>query len=333
MGYRVAINGFGRIGRNFLRAAIASGSDLEIVAINDLASPAMNAHLLSRDSTHGRFVEPVTIDGGDMLVGERRIKVDAERDPKSLPWGELGVDCVIESTGLFTDAAKAVAHRDAGAKKVIISAPGTSVDGTFVIGVNDNLYDPASHHIISNASCTTNCFAPMVKVVSEAFGIERGLMTTVHAYTNDQNLLDLPHKDLRRARAAAVNIVPASTGAARATSLVLPEMRGRLDGVAMRVPVVDGSITDINVVVPAEVTSSDVNAAFRMASESGPLSKVLVYSEEPLVSSDIVGSPITSSLPRPALHKLMLARRDKPIFAALTPLIPQRDEYPYLMRF
>ena len=291
MGYRVAINGFGRIGRNFLRAAITSGADLEVVAINDLASPATNAHLLAWDSTQGRFSEPVSIDGNDMVVGDRRIRVVAERDPKALPWGELGVDCVIESTGHFTDSARAVAHRDAGAKKVIISAPGTNVDGTFVIGVNDHLYDASTHQIISNASCTTNCFAPMIKVVNDAFGIERGLMTTVHAYTNDQNLLDLPHKDLRRARAAAVNIVPASTGAARATSLVLPEMKGRLDGVAMRVPVVDGSITDINVVLPVEVTAADVNSAFRSASETGPLSKVLVYSEEPLVSSDIVGSP------------------------------------------
>jgi glyceraldehyde 3-phosphate dehydrogenase len=291
MAYRVAINGFGRIGRNLMRAIVKRNADVEVVAINDLTSPEVNAHLLAHDSTHGRFPEAVSMDGEYLLVGNRRIKVLAERDPKALPWGELDIDCVIESTGFFTDGQKAVAHRDAGAKKVIISAPATNIDGTFVIGVNDDTYDASSHNIISNASCTTNCFVPMIKVLDDSFGIERGLMTTVHAYTNDQNLLDLPHKDLRRARAAAVNIVPSSTGAARATSLVIPQMKGRLDGVAMRVPVVDGSITDVNVIVGKEVTTDEVNAAFKAASQSGRLSNILVYSEEPLVSSDIVGSP------------------------------------------
>ncbi|MHB8190282.1 MAG: type I glyceraldehyde-3-phosphate dehydrogenase [Ferrimicrobium sp.] len=291
MPYRVAINGFGRIGRNVLRAIVDRGEAVEVVAINDLTSPEVNASLLARDSTHGRFPEPVAFSGGALVVGDRKISVLRERDPKALPWASLGVDCVIESTGFFTDGAKASAHIEAGAKKVVISAPGTNVDGTFVMGVNDDLYDPSSHNVISNASCTTNCFVPMIKIIHDAFTVQRGFMTTIHAYTNDQNLLDLPHSDLRRARAAAVNIVPSSTGAARATSLVLPELAGLLDGVAMRVPVVDGSITDVSVVVDAEVDNAAVNAAFRSASERGRLAGLVVYSEEPLVSTDIVGSP------------------------------------------
>lgn len=303
---RVAINGFGRIGRMFLRAIERTGSDLEVVAINDLTSPAVNAQLLRRDSTHGPFPKPVSIDGDDLVVGERRIRVLAERNPAELPWKELEVDVVVESTGIFTDGEKARAHLEAGARSVVISAPATNVDGTFVVGVNDSLYDPERHRIISNASCTTNCFVPMIKVINDAFGIERGLMTTVHAYTNDQNLLDLPHKDLRRARAAAINIVPTSTGAARATSLVIPEMQGRLDGGAIRVPVVDGSITDVNVVVRAEVERDDVNRAFATAAATGPLAGKLVYSEEPLVSSDIVGSPASCTLDAPLTMTMSL---------------------------
>jgi glyceraldehyde 3-phosphate dehydrogenase len=296
---RVAINGFGRIGRMFLRAAVRTGSSLEVVAINDLTSPEVNAHLLRRDSTHGAFPAPVALEGDALVVGDRRIRVLAERNPADLPWKELEVDCVVESTGIFTDGAKAQAHLEAGARTVVISAPATNVDATFVMGVNDHLYNPAEHRIVSNASCTTNCFVPMVKVINDVFGIERGLMTTVHAYTNDQNLLDLPHKDLRRARAAAVNIVPTSTGAARATSLVIPEMKGRLDGGAIRVPVVDGSITDVNVVVRGEVDAETVNAAFQRAAAEGPLVGKLVYSEEPLVSSDIVGSPASCTFDAP----------------------------------
>jgi glyceraldehyde 3-phosphate dehydrogenase len=291
MSVRVAVNGFGRIGRNFLRAVLASGADVEVVAVNDLAPVATNAHLLRHDSSHGRLGVEVTVAEGSIQVGDSSIRVFAERDPKELPWSDLGVEVVIESTGVFTDGLKAVAHRDAGAQKVIISAPATNVDATFVVGVNEDAYLPAEHHIVSNASCTTNCFVPMVKVVDDAFGVQNGFMTTVHAYTNDQNLLDLVHKDLRRARAAAVNIVPASTGAAKATSLVLAAMKGRLDGVALRVPVSDGSITDFTAIVSAQVSVKQVNDAFRAAAEAGPLAGVLVYTEEPLVSSDIIGSP------------------------------------------
>ena len=287
---RVGINGFGRIGRLYLRASL-SNPNIEVVAINDLTPPATNAHLLKYDSTQGRLDLPVTVGDDGMTVGTETIKVLAERDPAALPWGELNVDVVIESTGRFTTREAAAAHLSAGARKVIISAPASDADATFVVGVNEKSYDPATHHIVSNASCTTNCFVPMVKVLDDAFGIDAGLMTTVHAYTNDQNLLDLPHKDLRRARAAAVNIVPASSGAARATSLVLESMKGRLDGAALRVPVPDGSITDFTVVLPGEVTVEQVNAAFVTAATSGPLSKVLVYTEDPIVSSDIVGSP------------------------------------------
>jgi glyceraldehyde 3-phosphate dehydrogenase len=291
MTVRVGINGFGRIGRNFYRAAKKAGADIDLVAVNDLTSPEVNAHLLKYDSTHGRLEAEVKATGDGITVGDDSFRVFAERDPKALPWGDLGVDVVIESTGIFTDGDKARAHIEGGAPRVIISAPATNVDATFVIGVNDDTFDPAAHTIVSNASCTTNCFVPMIKVLDDAFGIDRGLMTTVHAYTNDQNLLDLAHKDLRRGRAAAVNIVPSSTGAARATSLVLESMKGRLDGTALRVPVPDGSITDFTGILNAEPSVEEINEAFRAAANDGPLSKVLVYTEDLIVSSDIVGSP------------------------------------------
>jgi glyceraldehyde 3-phosphate dehydrogenase len=295
MAIRVGINGFGRIGRNFVRAAVQEapgrGEPLEIVGVNDIVPTGTNAHLLKYDSTQGILPVAVSHTDNSISVGSHTISVFAERDPKALPWADLGVDVVIESTGIFTDGTKAAAHIDAGAPRVIISAPGTNVDATLVIGVNDDTFDAAKHHIISNASCTTNCFVPMIKVLDDAFGVEKGLMTTVHAYTNDQNLLDLAHKDLRRARAAAINIVPASTGAARATSLVLASMKGKLDGSALRVPVPDGSITDFTGVLARDVTVDEVNEAFRAAATTGPLSNgVLVYTEEPIVSSDIVGT-------------------------------------------
>jgi glyceraldehyde 3-phosphate dehydrogenase len=291
---RVGINGFGRIGRNFLRAALAqrgAGEEVEIVGVNDLVPTATNAHLLKYDSTHGTLHLPISHTDTSITVDGHTIAVTSERDPKALPWGDLGVDVVVESTGIFTDGAKASAHIDAGAPRVIISAPGTNIDGTFVVGVNDDTFDPAKHLIVSNASCTTNCFVPMVKVLDDAFGVTKGLMTTVHASTNDQNLLDLAHKDLRRARAASVNIVPTSTGAARATALVLESMKGKLDGYSLRVPVIDGSITDFTGILSREVTADEVNEAFRAAAADGPLSKVLVYTDEPIVSTDIIGSP------------------------------------------
>jgi glyceraldehyde 3-phosphate dehydrogenase len=291
MAVRVGINGFGRIGRNFYRAARKAGGDVEVVAVNDLVPVATNAHLLKYDSTHGQLDADIKATDEGITVDGKLVKVFAERDPKALPWGDLGVDVVVESTGIFTDGEKAAAHIEGGAPRVIISAPATNVDGTFVIGVNDDTFDPAKHKIVSNASCTTNCFVPLVKVLDDAFGVQRGLMTTVHAYTNDQNLLDLAHGDLRRARAAAANIVPASTGAARATSLVLESMKGRLDGTALRVPVPDGSITDFVGILDQEVSVDDINAAFQQAASSGPLAKVLVYTDDPIVSSDIVGSP------------------------------------------
>jgi glyceraldehyde 3-phosphate dehydrogenase len=299
MTIRVGINGFGRIGRNFYRAASAAGADVEIVAVNDLAPPATNANLLKYDSTHGRLGQEVSVTDEGISVGGHTIKVFAERDPKALPWGDLGVDVVIESTGIFTDRDKAAAHIEGGAPRVIISAPANGADATFVMGVNDDTFDPAAHTIVSNASCTTNCFVPMIKVLDDAFGVEKGLMTTVHAYTNDQNLLDLVHSDLRRGRAAAVNIVPASTGAARATSLVMESMKGKLDGTALRVPVPDGSITDFTGILGKEVTVDEINEAFRRAATSGPLSKVLVYNEDPIVSSDIVGSPASCTFDAP----------------------------------
>ena len=291
MTVRIGINGFGRIGRNYLRAARQLGADIEIVAINDLTSAATLAHLLKYDSTHGRFDGVVEVEGNSLVLDSGPIAVLAERDPKALPWADLGVDVVIESTGLFTTRDSASAHLDAGATRVIISAPGTDVDATFVVGVNDDAFDPAKDFVVSNASCPTNCFVPLVNVLDDTFGVESGLMTTVHAFTNDQNLLELPHNDLRRGRAAAINIVPSSTGAARATSLVLESMKGRLDGTALRVPVADGSITDFTAVVPGVVAVEQVNEAFAAAAASGPLSKVLVYTEDPIVSTDIVGSP------------------------------------------
>jgi glyceraldehyde 3-phosphate dehydrogenase len=299
MSIRVGINGFGRIGRSFYRAAKKAGADIDLVAVNDLAPPAANAHLLKYDSTHGVLPDEVKVTDDGITVGADKIRVFAERDPKALPWDDLGVDVVVESTGIFTDRDKAAAHIEGGAPRVIISAPATGVDATFVIGVNDDTFDPAQHTVVSNASCTTNCFVPMIKVLDDAFGVEKGLMTTCHAYTNDQNLLDLVHSDLRRARASAVNIVPASTGAARATSLVMESMKGKLDGTALRVPVPDGSITDFTGVLAKEATVDEINEAFRAAATSGPLSKVLVYNEDPIVSSDIVGSPASCTFDAP----------------------------------
>jgi glyceraldehyde 3-phosphate dehydrogenase len=291
---RIGINGFGRIGRNYFRAALAQGADLEIVAVNDLTSPEALAHLLKYDSVGGRLQESIEVKDGNIVVDGNIIKVLAERDPAKLPWGELGVDIVIESTGFFTKAAAAQKHIDAGAKKVLISAPASDEDITIVMGVNDGLYDPAAHHIISNASCTTNCLGPLAKVINDSFGIERGLMTTIHAYTADQNLQDGPHQDLRRARAAAINMVPTSTGAAKAIGLVLPELKGKLDGYAIRVPVPTGSATDLTVTVSRETTVEEVNAALKAASESDELRGLLTYTDEPIVSSDIVGDPASS---------------------------------------
>ncbi|HUB23597.1 MAG TPA: type I glyceraldehyde-3-phosphate dehydrogenase [Streptosporangiaceae bacterium] len=292
MTIRVGINGFGRIGRNFWRAANAADGDrgIEIVAANDLGDVATMAHLLKYDTIVGTLPYDVSVSGDAIRVGDKSIKILAERDPAKLPWGDLGVDVVIESTGRFTTGPAARAHIEGGAKKVIISAPAKEEDITIVMGVNDEKYDPEAHTIISNASCTTNCVAPMAKVLLDSFGIVKGLMTTVHAYTQDQNLQDGPHKDLRRARAAALNIVPTSTGAAKATSLVIPELKGKLDGYSLRVPVADGSITDLVVELGRDVTKDEVNAAFKAAAE-GSLKGILYYTEDPIVSSDIVGSP------------------------------------------
>lgn len=287
MTIRVGINGFGRIGRNFFRAALEQGADIEIVAVNDLGDTATTAHLLKYDTILGRLNAEVTHTADSITVNGKTIKVLAERDPAAIKWGELGVDIVIESTGIFTKAADAGKHIAGGAKKVIISAPATDEDITIVMGVNQDKYDAAEHNIISNASCTTNCVAPMAKVLLENFGIVKGLMTTVHAYTNDQRILDFPHKDLRRARAAAENIIPTTTGAAKATALVIPELRGKLDGIAMRVPVPTGSVTDLVVDLEREVTKDEVNAAFQKAAE-GQLKGLLEYTEDPIVSSDIV---------------------------------------------
>ncbi|MBB3116436.1 type I glyceraldehyde-3-phosphate dehydrogenase [Corynebacterium bovis] len=294
MTVRVGINGFGRIGRNFFRALRKNGADLEVVAFNDLTDNKTLANLLKYDSIMGRLDAEVTYDDESITVDGQRIVVTSERDPKNLKWAELGVDIVVESTGFFTNAEDAKAHIDAGAKKVIISAPAKNEDGTFVMGVNEKDYDPEKHTIISNASCTTNCLAPLAKVLDEAFGIERGLMTTVHAYTGDQRLHDAPHKDLRRARAAALNIVPTSTGAAKAVSLVLPQLKGVLDGYALRVPVPTGSVTDLTFDAKSEVSVESVNAALKKAAE-GELKGILSYSDdEPLVSTDIVGDPHSS---------------------------------------
>jgi glyceraldehyde 3-phosphate dehydrogenase len=288
---RVGINGFGRIGRNFFRAALERDGDFEIVAFNDLGDLNTMAHLLRHDSVLGTFPQQVEVEGGSLKIDGKEIRGLAERDPGSLPWRDLEVDVVIESTGFFTSRDGAQKHLDAGAKKVVISAPATDPDITVVLGVNDDTYDAAQHHIISNASCTTNCVAPMAKILDDTFGIDRGFMTTIHAYTNDQSILDLPHKDLRRARAAAINLIPTSTGAARAIGLVLPHLKGKVDGISVRAPVPTGSVTDLVVTLRKEATAADVNAAFEAAAGDGPLAPYLEYSTEPLVSTDIVHSP------------------------------------------
>ena len=290
MTVRVGINGFGRIGRNYFRAILAANADIEIVGVNDLTDNKTLAHLLKYDSILGRLGKEVSFDDKSITVGGKSFRTLAERDPGALPWGELGADVVIESTGHFTDGTQAKAHITAGAKKVIISAPAKNEDITIVVGINEGSYDPATHHVISNASCTTNCLAPMAKVLLDEFGIVKGLMTTIHAYTNDQVILDFPHKDLRRARAAATNIIPTTTGAAKAISLVIPELKGKLDGFAMRVPVPTGSATDLTVTLGRETTKEEVNAAFKKAAE-GSLKGYLEYTEDPIVSSDIVTSP------------------------------------------
>jgi glyceraldehyde 3-phosphate dehydrogenase len=290
MATRVGINGFGRIGRNFFRAQQQRGADIEIVAVNDLGDAKTMAHLLKYDSVLGPFPGDVKLGDGVIEAGGESAKVLSERDPAALPWGDLGVDVVLESTGFFTDREGAQKHLDAGAKKVIISAPATDPDFTVVLGVNDGGYDPATHHIVSNASCTTNCVAPLAKVIDDLAGIESGFMTTIHAYTNDQNILDLPHKDLRRARAAAINLIPTSTGAAKAIGLVLPHLQGKVDGVSVRAPVPTGSLTDLVVTLGREVTKGEVNAAYAAAASAGPLAGLLEYSEDPLVSTDIVGN-------------------------------------------
>jgi glyceraldehyde 3-phosphate dehydrogenase len=287
---RVGINGFGRIGRNFYRAVQASGADIEIVAANDLGDVATMAHLLKYDSILGRYPADVSVGDGGIQVGGKLLKIFAEREPSSLKWGDVGADIVVESTGFFTDGAKAKAHLDGGAKKVIISAPATNEDVTIVMGVNHEAYDPATHNVISNASCTTNCLGPMAKAINDEFGIVKGLMTTIHAYTQDQNLQDAPHKDLRRARAAAINLVPTSTGAAKAIGLVLPELKGKLDGFAVRVPIPTGSATDLTVELSRDVTAEEINAAVKAAAD-GPMKGFLRYSTDPIVSSDIVTDP------------------------------------------
>ncbi|MET8898565.1 type I glyceraldehyde-3-phosphate dehydrogenase [Streptomyces albogriseolus] len=290
MTIRVGINGFGRIGRNYFRALLEQGADIEIVAVNDLGDTATTAHLLKYDTILGRLKQEVSHTEDTITVGDKTIKVLSERNPADIPWGELGADIVIESTGIFTKKEDAEKHIAGGAKKVVISAPAKNEDITLVMGVNHEQYDPANHHVISNASCTTNCVAPMAKVLDENFGIVKGLMTTVHAYTNDQRILDFPHKDLRRARAAAENIIPTTTGAAKATALVLPQLKGKLDGMAMRVPVPTGSVTDLVVELSREVTKEEVNAAFQKAAE-GELKGYLEYTEDAIVSSDIVNAP------------------------------------------
>jgi glyceraldehyde 3-phosphate dehydrogenase len=287
---RVGINGFGRIGRNYFRAALAKGSDLEIVAVNDLTDNRALAHLLKYDSTAGRLQQSVELEGDSIVIDGKPVQVLEQRDPAALGWGDLGVDIVIESTGRFTKAADARKHLEAGAKKVIISAPASGDDGTFVMGVNEGTYDPDTMNILSNASCTTNCLAPLAKVFNDAFGIERGLMTTIHAYTADQNLQDGPHSDLRRARAAALSIIPTSTGAAKAIGLVLPELKGKLDGFALRVPVPVGSITDLTVTASRQASIDEIQAAYREAAD-GPMKGILKYVDEPIVSADIVGDP------------------------------------------
>ncbi len=296
MSIRVGINGFGRIGRNVVRAAKAAGiTDIDFVAVNDLTDTKTLAHLLKYDSVHGRFPFEVSAVDGGLDVGGDLMKVFSERDPSKLPWGDVGVDIVLESTGIFTDRDKAAMHLSAGAKKVVISAPAKGEDKTFVYGVNHLDYDPAKHHVISNASCTTNCLVPVVKVIREQFGFVRGFMTTVHSYTNDQSILDLPHKDLRRARAAALSIIPTSTGAAKATSLVIPEVKGKIDGIALRVPTADVSLVDLTCTVERGTTVDEVNAAFRAAAD-GPLKGVLFVNDEPLVSVDYIGNQASSTV-------------------------------------
>ena len=298
MAIKIGINGFGRIGRTFFRAARAEAKGFEIVAINDLTDPKTLANLLKYDSIMGRLGADVEVKDDALVVDGKEIKILAERNPADLPWKDLGVDVVLESTGFFTEGSKAQAHIDAGAKKVIISAPGKNIDGTFVMGVNDDQYDPQNHHIVSNASCTTNCLAPLAKVLNDSFGIEKGLMTTIHAYTADQRLQDAPHSDLRRARAAAVNMVPTSTGAAAAVGLVLPELKGKLDGFAVRVPTITGSITDLTFTASREVTKEEVNAALKAAAE-GPMKGIIMYSEDPIVSKDIEGEGISTIFDAP----------------------------------
>jgi glyceraldehyde 3-phosphate dehydrogenase len=299
MTIRVGINGFGRIGRNFFRAAKQRGEDIDFVAANDLGSKELMAHLLKYDTILGTWGADISVSDAGIVVDGDELRILAERDPKALPWGDLGVDMVIESTGIFSAREQAAMHIDAGAPFVIVSAPSNGADATFVVGVNDDTFDPEQHKVVSNASCTTNCFVPMIKVLDDAFGVEKGLMTTVHAYTGTQSLVDGPSKDLREARAAALNIIPSSTGAARATSLVLESMKGRLDGTSLRVPVADGSITDFTGILAREVTKEEVNEAFKAAASSGPLAGVLVYSDAPIVSSDIVGTPASCTFDAP----------------------------------
>ncbi len=291
MPIKIGINGFGRIGRNFYRAVAKQGADMEIVAVNDLGDTATMAHLLKYDSVLGNLENEINAADDGIMIDGQLLQVLSERNPQDLPWGDLGVDVVIESTGIFTDREKAAMHLEAGAPLVIVSAPANGADATFVVGVNDSDFDKAEHTVISNASCTTNCFVPMVQVLDDAFGVEKGLMTTVHAYTGDQSLVDGPHSDLRRARASAINIIPTSTGAARATGLVLQAMNGKLDGISLRVPIPDGSITDFTALLSSAPSVDEINAAFKEASSSGPLANVLDYSDRPLVSSDIVGNP------------------------------------------
>lgn len=293
MTVKIGINGFGRIGRLALRYVLEQGSDAEIVAVNDLTDAEMLAHLLKYDSVHGVMKEDVRAEGSSIFVGDTEIRVFAESDPANIPWGKLGAEIVIEATGVFRKREQAQKHLDAGAKKVIISAPGSNDDLTMVMGVNEDQYDPANHHVVSNASCTTNCIAPFVKVIHEQFTMKRGLMTTVHSYTNDQRILDLPHKDYRRARAAAQNIIPTTTGAAKAVGKVLPELEGKLNGMAVRVPTPDGSLVDLTVELEKTVTEEEVNQAFKDAAE-GSLKGILTYTEDPIVSSDIIGNPHSS---------------------------------------
>jgi glyceraldehyde 3-phosphate dehydrogenase len=290
MGIRVGINGFGRIGRNFFRAQQALGADIDIVALNDLGDATTMAHLLRYDSNLGPFPGEVELGDGVLRAAGEEVAILSERDPAALPWGELGVDVVVESTGIFTDRDGAGKHLEAGARKVLISAPATDPDVTLVLGVNDDAYDSGAHHIVSNASCTTNCVAPLAKVLHDLMGIEGGFMTTIHAYTNDQVILDFPHKDLRRARAAAINLIPTSTGAAKAIGLVLPELKGKVDGISVRAPVATGSLTDLVVRVGRETSVEEVNEAYRAAAAEGPLVGYLQYSTDPIVSTDINGN-------------------------------------------